>query len=237
MKEPGFVQAAFGVCENWINKGLRLYLAKYIDKTYRRGINVLEHLGKEFADQIEWSAPRLLCIAGDFTKYDKHAVKQINRNIELIRYKKYEDEFLLFELVNATTATTVIHSSDSIAKTNTSKTVSDYLEQADQFLKDRYFALRDFIINLGDDVQEKVLKFYVAFKRIQNFACIEVHPQTKTILLFLKVDPDEVELQLGFTRDMRNIGHYGTGDLEVRITSEADIEMAKGLIVKSYEVS
>lgn len=60
---------------------------------------VFEKFGQEFADQIEWSSPRLLCIAGDFTKYDEHAVNQINRNIELVRYKKYEDGLLLFELV------------------------------------------------------------------------------------------------------------------------------------------
>ena len=32
----------------------------------------------EAADAIDWSAPRLLCIAGDFTKYDEYAVQQIN---------------------------------------------------------------------------------------------------------------------------------------------------------------
>ena len=64
---------------------------------------VQRQLGQETADGIEWSSPRLLCIAGDFTKYDEHAVQQINRNIELIRYKRYGDSLLLFQLVNATT--------------------------------------------------------------------------------------------------------------------------------------
>lgn len=67
----------------------------YLFKTLKKHI---------FNITIEWSMPRLLCIAGDFTKYDEHAVKQINRNIELIRYKKYEDDLILFELVNVTTA-------------------------------------------------------------------------------------------------------------------------------------
>jgi len=65
---------------------------------------VMEKIGKDVADKIEWSMPRLLCIAVDFTKFDEYAVKQINRNIELIRYKKYGDDLILFELVNATTA-------------------------------------------------------------------------------------------------------------------------------------
>lgn len=53
---------------------------------------------------LEWSSPRLLCIAGDFTKYDGHAVQQINRNIELLRYLRFGEELLLLELVNAVQA-------------------------------------------------------------------------------------------------------------------------------------
>ncbi|WP_321199031.1 DUF5655 domain-containing protein [Bacillus nitratireducens] len=93
------------------------------------------------------------------------------------------------------------------------------------------------MLALGDDVQVKILKHYIAFKRIKNFACLEVHPQSDKILLYLKVDPAHVELQIGFTRDVSNIGHYGTGDLEITITSEEDIEKAKNLINMSYDVS
>ena len=48
----------------------------------------MKTLGTEVAEQIDWSAPRLVCIAGDFTRYDEHAVQQISRNIELFRYRQ-----------------------------------------------------------------------------------------------------------------------------------------------------
>jgi predicted transport protein len=98
-----------------------------------------------------------------------------------------------------------------------------------------YYSLRDFILNLGDDVQEKILKYYIAFKKIRNFACVEIYPKSKTILMYLNINPDEADLKEGFTRDVRNIGHYGTGNLEVRINSKDDIEKAKELIAKSYD--
>ena len=63
-----------------------------------------DKLGKPAADRIGWSAPRLVCIAADFTKYDGHAVQQINRNIELSRYRRCGEELLLLELANATRA-------------------------------------------------------------------------------------------------------------------------------------
>ena len=42
-----------------------------------------------------------------YTRYDEHAVAQINRNIELIRYKLFGDDLLLFELVNGASATSM----------------------------------------------------------------------------------------------------------------------------------
>jgi predicted transport protein len=104
-------------------------------------------------------------------------------------------------------------------------------------VQDRYEALRAFLTALGDDVQEKMLKLYVAFRRIKNFASVEVHPQTRKILVYVKVDPTTLELSPGFTRDVRAIGHFGTGDLEITIGNDADLERAKPLLVQSYDVS
>ncbi len=78
---------------------------------------------------------------------------------------------------------------------------------------------------------------YLAYRRIKNFACVEVHPQTDQLLVYLKIKPDEVGLEDGFSRDVRKIGHFGTGDLELRIDSIEDLDRAKLLIEKSYDAS
>jgi predicted transport protein len=199
---------------------------------------VMRKYGQPVSDAIDWSSPRLLCIAGGFTKYDEHAVQQINRHIELYQYKHYDDGLLLLDLVNATTTQTedVINASTATKHVNV-KTVSDYLEQANVALTDKFEMLKAYMIALGDDVQVKILKHYIAFKRIKNFACVEIHPQTAKILLYLKVKPDSITLEQGFTRDVTHIGHYGTGDLEVTISNGDDIEKAKRLINIAYDVS
>jgi predicted transport protein len=137
---------------------------------------------------------------------------------------------LLLDLVNASSA----QNGPSIRGV---KTVSDHLAQADSDQKDLFEALKDFLIALGDDVQMKTLKHYFAFKRIKNFAVVEIHTQTKQILVYVKVDPDSINLEKGFTRDMKNIWHFGSGDLEITISSDADLEKANDLFIKSYEVS
>lgn len=237
---PVIIEYKRAVNENVINQGL-FYLDWLMDHKAEFKLLVLERFGKETADAIEWSTPRLLCIAGNFTKYDSHAVQQMNRNIELIRYRHYGKDLLLFDLVNATTGQVISTGEEKkIVKGAVKyKTVSDFYEQADTELKDRYEALKAFMLALGDDAQLSVMKFYFAFKRIKNFACVEIHPQTRKLLVYVKVNPDSVDLEKekGFLRDVRKVGHFGTGELEITIKSADDFERAKPYILKSYEVS
>jgi len=71
-----------------------------------------------------------------------------------------------------------------------------------------YEALKVYTEALGDDVQVKTLKFYIAFKRINNFACVEIFHQKNEIKVYLKIDPHTITLEKGFSRDVSNIGHW-----------------------------
>ena len=86
--------------ENVVNQGL-YYLDWLLDHKAEFQLMVMEKVGKDTAINIEWDNARLICIAGDYTKYDSYAVDQMNRNIELLRYKKFEN-LILLELVNST---------------------------------------------------------------------------------------------------------------------------------------
>ena len=54
--------------------------------------------------------------------------------------------------------------------------------------------------------------------------------QKKKLVLFLKLNPDEVEKLPKQARDIRSIGHFGTGDLELTIKNTVDFEDTKELI-------
>ena len=236
---PVIIEYKRALNENVINQGL-FYLDWLMDHKAEFKLLVLEKLGSDDANGIEWGGPRLLCIAGDFTKYDEHAVQQINRNIELLRYRRYENDLLLLELVNATAAqtnsdTSTQESSVKNKARSEEKGVTEYLEQASSELQDRFESLKAYLLALGDDVQMKTLKLYLAFRRIKNFACVEVHPRPKSLIVFVKSDLTKITLEIGFTRDVSSLGHYGTGNLEITIRSDEDLERAKPLILRSYE--
>jgi len=234
---PVIIEYKRSTNENVITQGL-FYLDWLLDHQAEFKLLVMEKLGKKAAKEIDWSAPRLLCIAGDFTRYDGHAVQQMNRNIELIRYRRFGDGLLLFELVNATSGQGGPgKGGHGPGGAGGYKTIMTTLEEVQGPLRDLYEELRAFLLALGDDVQEKMLKYYVAFKRIKNFASLEIHPGKGCLTAFVKLDPKKTPLEAGFTRDVSKVGHYGTGDLEISLRSREDFDKAKVLFQKSYEIS
>ncbi len=232
---PVIIEYKRSLNENVINQGL-FYLDWLLDHKAEFKLLVMDTYNTETADTIEWRFPRLLCIAGDFTKYDNHAVQQINRNIELLKYRKFGDQLLLFELVNTSSGYESTEETTDSPKTNANaKNIDEILLGIDTPLRDRFETLKAFLMALGDDVQTKTLKHYMAFRRIKNFACVQLAPQKKTIIIYAKVNPDTITLEKNFTRDARHFGHFGIGDLEIRLTSTDDLEKAKHLLIKSYE--
>lgn len=219
--------------ENVINQGL-FYLDWLLDHKADFKLLVIEKLGMEAANDIDWSVPCVICIAHDFTKYDVHAVNQMQKNIKLVSYRKYDNNLILFEHLNAPTVKPVLEngSAEDSAKSGTQKSHVEKLSSVSQDIKNLYFSICGFIESLGDDISQNQLKLYLAYKKVQNMVCIEIY--SKQIILYLKLNPETVALEKGFTRDMRSVGHYGTGDLQVIIKNGKDFEKAKPLLERAY---
>ena len=219
--------------ENVINQGL-FYLDWLLDHKADFKLLVIDKLGMEAADNIDWSVPCVICVAHDFTKYDMHAVNQMQRNIKLVSYRRYDNGMLLLEHLNTPIVKPIMENvgDENGTKNSTQKTHLEKLAAISENMKNLYHSICDFIESLGDDIVSNQLKLYLAYKKVQNMVCIEIYK--KQIMLFLKINPDTVKLENGFTRGMRNIGHYGTGDLQITIKNAADFERAKPLLERAY---
>ncbi len=219
--------------ENVINQGL-FYLDWLLDHKADFKLLVIDKLGMEAADNIDWSVPCVICVAHDFTKYDMHAVNQMQKNIKLVSYRRYDNGMLLLEHLNTPIVKPIMENvgDENGTKNSTQKTHMEKLAAISENMKNLYHSICDFIESLGDDIVSNQLKLYLAYKKVQNMVCIEIY--NKQIILFLKLNPETVELENGFTRDMRSIGHYGTGDLQITIKNAADFERAKPLLERAY---
>lgn len=252
---PVILEYKRSVGENVINQGL-FYLDWLMDHKAEFKLLVLDTLGAAAADAIDWSAPRVVCIAADFTKYDGHAVQQIGRNIELIRYRRFGDDLLLLESANAggdandktvgakqskkasakpdTLAAVQPDLATNGKTTGPDKPFAELLAGLSEPMQQLLASLEDYTLSLGDDVQRKELRLYVAFKRLKNFATVVLHKKN-CLLLYLHVDPATAMAVLPKSRDVTHIGHWGTGNLEVTVSTMAELDAAKPFITAAYE--
>lgn len=236
---PVIIEYKRSKSENVINQGL-FYLDWLLDHRSEFEDLVRKRYGSDAQNAIEWSAPRLICIASDFTRYDEHAVYQINRNIELMRYKLYGDNFMILELVNQpyTEPYSDIPPAPGApmpeTKSASSKTAAEALKSAHTATQEIYKALRETLMAFGDDVTEKPLKAYIAFTRIRNF--VTLWPNKDKLTLWVKLDPalSQHDAYKAFTRDVSGIGHAGVGNLEITIASLDGLIAVEPLLAMAY---
>lgn len=91
--------------------------------------------------------------------------------------------------------------------------------------------------SLGNDVKVRPQKHYIAFHRNRNFACVQLFTQKKILRVYLNIDPDSIEIDESCMRDVRQIGHFGTGDLEITIGKSSDIATSTRFFQMSYDAS
>ena len=223
------------VNENVINQGL-FYLDWLLDHKADFKLLVMDTLGSEQADKIDWSMPCVICVANDFTKFDEHAVNQMQRNIKLVKYKKFGNDLISLEYLNAPQVQPIEFDDGFVKQTKKSnskdKDFDQYFNEAGIKNQNLFYSVRDYILSLGDDVSENRLKLYVAFKKVRNIICAEVY--RNNVCLHLRLNPDTVDLAQGFIEDVRNKGHWGTGDLRINLKSVEDFEKAKPLLDRAY---
>jgi predicted transport protein len=89
------------------------------------------------------------------------------------------------------------------------------------------------MMGMDPAMEEAPKKQYVAYRTSQNIVCMEV--QKQKVLLFLKLDPKVVPGPAGLSRDVSQLGHFGTGDLEVTVRTERDLEVTLPFLRQAYE--
>jgi predicted transport protein len=226
--------------ENVINQGL-FYLDWLVDHKGDFTLAAQEVLGKDI--EIDWSSPRLILVAESFSEYDKYAVNRIGANIQLWTYRRYGDDFLFLESIFATTSQKTPRKekvpeaeiiSDEVDE-EIIYTIDDHLKGKTEDVKILFDTLREriFALNTDGDILEKPNKLYLSYKHGKNFC--EVRLQSKELKIWLDIQYNELDDPKQFGRDVSNVGHHGTGQVETKLGSLAELETVMYLIEQAYK--
>lgn len=209
-------------------------------------IAVQKALGSKVS--VDWSDVRVICLAPNYKKYDLHAVQMMEANIELWTYRRFANNTLFLEEVlqksygaegseaPASGKNPVMVAAGrkaAITRAQGGWTFEGHLDGKPEKIREIALAVQEYVRGLDPGIEESPKKLYVAYRTSQNLVCMEV--QKSKVTLFLKLRPSEVRLQDGLLRDVSDIGHFGTGDVEATLNSLADLEAIKPLIQKAYE--
>lgn len=196
--------------------------------------------------EIDWSDIRVICIAPSYKKYDLLAVEVMGANIELWSYRLYsngafslEEVFQRSEVASEATpigknpVMVAAGKKAAITKATASWTFTQHLENKSDHIQSLARSVQEFMLGLDPTMEEAPKKLYVAYRTTQNIVCMEV--QKQKVALFLKLDPKTNPGPPGISRDVSQIGHFGTGDVEVTVKTADDLQATLPFIKQAYE--
>ena len=114
-----------------------------------------------------------------------------------------------------------------------SYTLDDHPALADG-IRPLFDEFRRRVTNLDAGVHEEVRKQYIAYKLATNF--VEVVALASEFKLYLDITIDELNDPLSLSRDVTTVGHWGTGNVEVRLKTPDQLEdvMVWGALTRSH---
>lgn len=196
--------------------------------------------------EIDWDSPRVICIAESYNKFDIDTVDILPINIELLRYRIYENDILYLDPENYQKVR--VSTSGIIKRANADKerqvefpknySIDDHINKADEETKQTFLSLREKITSLDEDVIEEPKAKYIAYKTSTNF--VDVTILHNSIKIFLNVTSGQLKDPDNIARDLtkpRPVGHWGNGDYEIKIDKNSDLEKIFELIKQSYSLN
>ncbi len=194
---------------------------------------------------IDWSSVRVICIAPNYSRYTLHAVRQmsVRADLELWQFSIHDGGVFQLEKVLPLSTDKIARPSQPAAVSEGSEVerelptyeISDHratLQSTD--MSDAFDDLLEFVTGLSESVEAVPRKQYIAFKTARNFACLET--QRKKMLLYVTLDPELIPKAFTLeARDVSNVGHYGTGNLEIQILTPEDAENTHELLKTAFD--
>lgn len=225
--------------DNVINQGLS-YLRWLLD--HKADFEILCG-NKKIEVDIDWTSPRVICVAESYNKFDLDTVEILPIKIELLRYGIYEDNILMVESESQKAikiSTREIFEKNKKEKVSLPKLQKDYsvdshLQVASKEIKELFMQLKEMITHLDKSITEETKAKYIAYKLTTNFVDIVI--QKNAIKAFLNVPSGKLNDSFGIARDLTKpkvIGHWGNGDYEVLVKNKDELLKLFELIKQSY---
>lgn len=189
---------------------------------------------KVIRKDVDWSQIKVAFIAPKFTENQRVATDFQDLAIELWEVQRYEGNLLSFVQIKK-------DSSVEIKSNLTSKryqkirtevkvyTEEDHLNGHSEEIVELYQSFKAGILTLSDQIEVKVNKNGIAFK-VNNHSVCDITIKQKALKLWINKQEDSLNDLRHLARNVAKVGHWGSGDYELVIRDDADLEYILSLI-------
>lgn len=197
---------------------------------------------KNVSVEVDWSSPRVICVAESYNKFDLGLVKFLPFAIELLKYRLYDDLLSIdaenFQKGFKLSGSKKLVSEDDdkpVREYGKEYTVNDLFREGWKESRELYEQLREKIFELDSNIEEKFNKLYIVYK-LENIFC-EIVPQAKGLWIHIGMPLDKIQKNALEVEDVSNKGHWANGERKFRLEKVEEMEMALDYIKQSYEYS
>jgi predicted transport protein len=191
-------------------------------------------------EDVDWSQSKVLFLAQSFTTYQQNAINFRDLPIELWEVKSFDNSTILYnQLLSAESKESIKTITKNKTIENVSREVKVYtLEDhfnVNEDIKNLFLALREKVLALGDGIEERPKKKYIAYRTQQAF--LFSHLQQSQIKLHIIIHKSKLNDPKNIARDVTKIGHYGGGVTEIVLDKAGDMPYVMTLVEQSYQAS
>ena len=194
-------------------------------------------------NDVDWSQSRVIFVSPSFTDFQKQSTNFKDFGIELWEIKQFEHDVITINPIKKSKSAPSIaplQKSESLEISKLAKEIKvyseeDHLQGKSDATAELYETYKNAILNLGADIDIKPQKMVIGFtNKGKVFADVLVLKSELKFWINLKAgkldDPKRI------TRDVSNVGHWGNGDYEIRVSDTKDLEYIMCLVKQALVI-
>lgn len=190
---------------------------------------------------VDWSQSKIIFVSPIFTVYQREAINFKDLPIELWEVKKFENSTISFEQIIKTSAVesikTISRNNDTVEKVSEEVKVfteQEHLSKAEFTIREFYEQFKERLINLDDNITLNPRKHFIGYKIDGNTFC-DIVILAKSLKVTLNLKSNELDDPKGIARDVSNVGHWGNGAYEIKVSESDELEYIMSLIKQSLK--
>lgn len=188
---------------------------------------------------VDWSQSKVIFISPQFTNYQREAINFKDLPIELWEIKRFENDTISFDQIQKTSPKesikTISRNDQTVEAVNKEVKVfteQDHLHKVDFETRELYEQVKERLIALEDNITTQPKKQTIGFKVDNNIFC-DLVLQGKGLKIYLNLKSGDLQDQKQIARDVSNVGHWGNGSYEIKLSDLEDIDYIISLLKQS----